>query len=91
MGVRGPETSGAGNMTTTYCFNPNRNREEWPIAPGPHRKQLGLRNHLPQGPGQPVPDGGRLRRRLRSLSAEMRNRWLYTAITRAERGLLILS
>jgi exodeoxyribonuclease-5 len=24
-------------------------------------------------------------------SAEMRNRWLYTAITRAERGLLILS
>ena len=56
---------------------------------GPDRGGLGLRHHLPQGQGSQwqnviVFDDGLGR------TAEDRARWLYTAITRAERGLVIL-
>ena len=53
------------------------------------RERLGLRHHLPQGAGLAVGERHRLRRRL-GRTAEDRARWLYTAITRAERGLVIL-
>jgi ATP-dependent exoDNAse (exonuclease V) alpha subunit len=79
-----------GEYDDHVCFNPNRNREECAARRGLVESSWGyaITCHKAQGSQYPtvivVDDGF-------GHSAEMRNRWLYTAITRAERGLLILS
>jgi exodeoxyribonuclease-5 len=88
--ISGAQDFWRGEYDDHVCFNPNRNREEWAMRRGLVESSWGyaITCHKAQGSQYPtvivVDDGF-------GHSAEMRNRWLYTAITRAERGLLILS
>ena len=78
-----------GHFDDHVSLDPDRDRPRLVRQARADRDRLGLRHHLPQGAGLAVGERHRLRRRL-GRTAEDRARWLYTAITRAERGLVIL-
>ncbi|HLS58171.1 MAG TPA: ATP-dependent RecD-like DNA helicase [Paracoccaceae bacterium] len=88
--IAGRQSFWRGEYADHVAFDPERGRREWQIRRGLIESSWGyaITCHKAQGSQFPtvvvVDDGfGR--------SAEDRNRWLYTAITRAEWGLVILS
>jgi exodeoxyribonuclease-5 len=90
VAIAGEQDFWRGEYDDHVLFDPNRNRHEWATRRGLIESSWGyaITCHKAQGSQYPtviiVDDGfGR--------SAEERNQWLYTAITRAERGLLILA
>lgn len=88
--VSGTQEFWRGEYDDHVVFDPNRNRHEWAVRRGLIESSWGyaITCHKAQGSQYPtvivVDDGF-------GHTAEERNRWLYTAITRAEYGLLILS
>lgn len=79
-----------GEYADHVAFDPERGRREWQVRRGLIESSWGyaITGHKAQGSQYPtvvVFDDGYGR------TAEDRNRWLYTAITRAEWGLVILS
>ena len=79
-----------GEFDDHVCFDPDRHRHEWLASRGLIQSSWGyaITCHKAQGSqweNVVVFDDGFGR------TADDRKRWLYTAITRAERGLLILS
>ncbi len=79
-----------GEYADHFAFDPERGRREWRLRRGLIETSWGyaITGHKAQGSQYPtvvVFDDGYGR------TAEDRNRWLYTAITRAEWGLVILS
>ena len=90
LAIQGEQEFWLGEYDDHVLFNPNRNRHEWQARRGLIETSWGyaITCHKAQGSSFGtviVFDEGFGR------SAEDYNRWLYTAITRAERGLLILS
>ncbi|NYS26421.1 AAA family ATPase [Rhodobacteraceae bacterium 2376] len=88
--IGGAQDFWRGEYDDHLLFDPNRNRNEWSGRRGLIETSWGyaITCHKAQGSQYPtvivVDDGF-------GHSAEARNQWLYTAITRAEHGLLILS
>ena len=88
--IGGEQDFWRGEYDDHVVFDPNRNRHEWSVRRGLVESSWGyaITCHKAQGSQYPtvivVDDGF-------GHSAEARKQWLYTAITRAERGLLILS
>jgi ATP-dependent exoDNAse (exonuclease V) alpha subunit len=88
--IGGEQDFWRGEYDDHLLFDPNRNRHEWSVRRGLIESSWGyaITCHKAQGSQYStvivVDDGF-------GHTAEDRNRWLYTAITRAERGLLILS
>lgn len=90
LAIQGEQEFWLGEYDDHVLFDPNRNRHEWQARRGLIETSWGyaITCHKAQGSSFGtviVFDEGFGR------SAEDYNRWLYTAITRAERGLLILS
>ena len=88
--VSGAQEFWRGEFDDHVCFDPDRHRREWLSCRGLIQSSWGyaITCHKAQGSQWEnivVFDDGFGR------TAEDRNRWLYTAITRAERGLLILA
>jgi ATP-dependent exoDNAse (exonuclease V) alpha subunit len=90
VAIAGEQDFWRGEYDDHVVFDPNRNRHEWATRRGLIESSWGyaITCHKAQGSQYPtvvvVDDGF-------GHSAEVRNQWLYTAITRAEHGLLILS
>ena len=88
--VAGTQDFWRGEYDDHVLFDPDRHRREWMTSRGLIQSSWGyaITCHKAQGSQFPtvivVDDGF-------GHTAEERSRWLYTAITRAERGLLILS
>jgi ATP-dependent exoDNAse (exonuclease V) alpha subunit len=90
MEIAGAQDFWRGEYDDHALFDPNRNREEWAVRRGLVESSWGyaITCHKAQGSQFPtviIFDDGFGR------STEDRSRWLYTAVTRAEHGLLILS
>jgi len=88
--VSGTQEFWRGEFDDHVCFDPHRHRREWMACRGLIQSSWGyaITCHKAQGSQFPtvvVVDEGF------GHSAADRNRWLYTAITRAEHGLLILA
>jgi exodeoxyribonuclease-5 len=90
VAIAGEQDFWRGEYDDHVLFDPNRNRHEWATRRGLIESSWGyaITCHKAQGSQYPtviIVDAGFGR------SAEERNQWLYTAITRAEHGLLILA
>ena len=89
VAIGGAQDFWRGEYDDHLLFDPNRNRHEWSLRRGLIESSWGyaITCHKAQGSQYPtvivVDDGF-------GHSAEARRQWLYTAITRAEHGLLLL-